>query len=249
MPRIEMIGKKFGKLTVAECAGKNNHKSLMWKCVCDCGNERIIDGSGLRAGRNKSCGCSSPRFTNETGTHGYTGKRIYSIWIGMLNRCSDKSNGKNRKLYFEKGIKVCERWKEFRNFLEDMGEPPEGKSLDRIDGNKGYEPNNCRWADYKTQGNNTSANHILTINRISKTISQWSDETGTKANTIVCRVRRGWPQELAIHKDAVFDRSGRSSRKRKCQVCGNEFIPRGTQLRAGHGKFCSQKCNGASRKQ
>lgn len=248
MPRIDMTGLRFGKLAVIDPAGKNNYKSLMWRCVCDCGNERIIDGSGLRAGRNKSCGCASPRFTNETKTHGYTHKRIYRIWRGMLSRCSEKSSGKSRKLYFGKGIKVCDRWGVFVNFLNDMGEPNSNQSIDRINGNKGYEPGNCRWSDSKTQANNTASNHILTIAGVSKTIAQWSEETGTKPNTIVWRIRRGWHNELAINKDAVFDRSGRHLRKRNCLVCGGEFIPRGTQLRSGHGKYCSQKCNGASRK-
>ena len=248
MPKIEMIGNRFGKLTVVECAGKNNHKSLMWKCICDCGNERIVDGSGLRSGRNKSCGCSSPKFTSDDKTHGCSGKRIYRIWVAMRSRCSDKAVGKTRKNYFEKGITVCERWQTFENFLEDMGHPGELQSIDRINGNKGYSLENCRWADSKTQGNNTAANHILTANEISKTISQWADETGAKPNTIAWRVKRGWPHELAIQKDAVFDRSERSLRKRKCLVCGNEFIPRGTQLRSGQGKYCSQKCNGSSRK-
>lgn len=248
MSRIEMKGLRFGKLTVIEPVGKNSHKSLMWRCVCDCGNERIIDGSGLRAGRNKSCGCASPRFTNETKTHGYTHTRIYRIWHGMLSRCSDKADVKKRRNYFDKGITVCDKWKKFENFLEDMGHPGELQSIDRINGNKGYEPGNCRWADSKTQANNTSANHVLTIGGVSRTIAQWSEETGTKPNTIVWRVRRGWPHELAIKEDAVFDRSSREKRKRNCLVCGGEFIPRGTQLRAGHGKFCSQKCNGLSRK-
>lgn len=248
MPRIEMIGKRFGKLVVIECAGKNNYKSLMWKCVCDCGNERTVDGSGLRAGRNKSCGCSSPRFPGNIDTHGYVGTRVYGIWCGMNSRCAKNAEPKTRKLYFDKGITVCKRWKDFRNFLEDMGEPDALMSIDRINGNKGYYKENCRWADSKTQGNNTSSNHILEIDGVRKTISQWSDETGTKANTIVWRVRRGWPHELAIKEDAVFDRSGREKRKRNCLVCGSEFTPRGTQLRAGHGKFCSQKCNGLSRK-
>lgn len=248
MSRVDMTGLRFGKLVVVEPVGKNNHKSLMWRCVCDCGNERIVDGSGIRAGRNKSCGCASPRFANETNTVGFTQTRIYKIWTGMVNRCSSKASGKSRRLYFDKGIKVCDRWGIFKNFLDDMGEPKSHQSIDRINGNKGYEPGNCRWADAKTQANNTASNHILTIAGLTKTIAQWSEETGTKSNTIVCRVRRGWPHELAIKKDAVFDRSGRELRKRKCLVCGNEFIPRGAQLRSGHGKYCSQKCNGASRK-
>lgn len=247
MPRIEMTGMRFGKLTVINAVGKNNHKSLMWKCICDCGNERIVDGSGLRAGRNKSCGCASPKFPMNVKTHGYVGTRVYGIWCGMNARCSESAQGRARKHYYEKGITVCERWKEFKNFLEDMGEPGIKMSIDRIDGTKGYYKENCRWADSKAQANNTSANHILNINGISKTISEWSEATGVKSNTIVWRVRRGWPHEIAIQKDIVIDRSGRSLRKRKCLICEKEFIPRGTQIRSGQGKYCSQKCNASSR--
>lgn len=249
MSRIEMKGLRFGKLTVIEPVGKNNYKSLMWKCICDCGNERIVDGSGLRAGRNKSCGCASPKFPINVKTHGYVGTRVYRIWCGMNSRCSESAQGKSRKLYYEKGITVCERWKEFKNFLEDMGEPDLGMSIDRIDGTKGYYKENCRWADSKTQANNTAANHILTIDGVSKTISEWSDVTGAKPNTIVCRVRRGWELKKAIQKNPITRMEEKKlSRIKNCIACGDEFIPRTGQLKLGQGKYCSHKCSFTSRK-
>lgn len=244
MPRIDMTGLRFGKLVVIEPVGKNNYKSLMWRCVCDCGNERIVDGSGIRAGRNKSCGCASPKFSGDIRTHGLTGTRLYRIWVGMKLRCSGMSAGKERKNYYDKGIRVCDRWMDVRNFLEDMGHPPDNLSIDRIDGSKGYEPGNCRWADSKTQGNNTSSNHVISIGGEKKTISQWSEITGAKANTIVCRVKRGWDLEKAIQVNPVsMMEEKRLSRIKNCLFCGNKFIPRNSQLKAGQGKYCSHKCS------
>lgn len=167
----------------------------------------------------------------------------------MIARCSDASFGKTRKLYYEKGIRVCERWMKFENFLEDMGIPKKHQSIDRKDGGKGYEPRNCRWADDKAQANNTSANLIITLNGVSLTASEWSDKTGIKANTIVYRIRRGWNADRALEKNPINVRTKRKEgRTRPCEVCGTEFCPRLAQIKAGGGKFCSQKCNGESRK-
>ena len=173
----------------------------MWRCICDCGQSRIIEGTGLRAGRNKSCGCASPRFQSVYGLNhrGHEG-RTYGIWRGMHSRCVDHKH-KKAHLYAKKGIKVCDRWKDFANFLVDMGEAPIGMSIDRIEGDKSYEPGNCRWATPKQQGNNTTANKILEFDGRSQTLSLWADELGIKANTIVYRLRRGWSVEKALTAD------------------------------------------------
>jgi hypothetical protein len=246
----DMTGSVFGALTVTERESNLPDGTAVWRCVCECGEVRVIPGNSLRAGRNKSCGCLSPRFTSERmSTHGMSRSRIYKIWLGMIARCSESSSGKTRRLYYEKGIRVCERWMSFESFLEDMGVPMSHQSIDRKDGNKGYDPENCRWADRKTQANNTSSNLIITLNGISMTASEWSDETGIKANTIVYRVRRGWSPERTLEKNPVNARAKtKMDRARPCDVCGKTFIPRPVQIRAGRGKFCSQKCNGESRK-
>lgn len=246
----DMTGSVFGALTVTERENNLPDGTAVWKCVCECGEVRVIPGNSLRAGRNKSCGCLSPRFTSErTKKHGMSLSRVYGIWRGMIARCSDASFGKTRKLYYEKGIRVCERWMKFENFLEDMGIPEKHQSIDRKDGGKGYEPGNCRWADDKAQANNTSANLIITLNGVSLTASEWSDKTGIKANTIVYRIRRGWNADRALEKNPINVRTKRKEgRARPCEVCGTEFCPRPAQIKAGGGKFCSQKCNGESRK-
>lgn len=198
MAFIDMAGWRFGKLLVLDRAPNNARGTSMWNCLCDCGERRLIEGTGLRAGRNKSCGCASPRFEcSRFKKHGMSGTRTYSIWRGMHTRCTDPKASKAH-LYVLKGIKVCERWNDFENFLADMGVAPDGLTIDRIDGDRGYEPGNCRWADRITQGNNTSANHKLTINGRTQTISMWAREIGMKSNTIVYRIRRGWDAEKAL---------------------------------------------------
>lgn len=196
-----MNGQMFGKLYVSHYVGSNKSGSALWFCVCACGNTRTIAGTGLRAGRHKSCGCASPRFNSErVKKHGMSFTRTYKIWNGMKTRCSDKAQTRSRKLYYEKGIRVCERWMKFENFLEDMGEAPEGLTLDRIDGNGNYEPGNCRWATYLEQANNTSANVVIKFNGLSKTVAEWGRFAGIKGNTITTRLRRGASIEKAIFK-------------------------------------------------
>lgn len=194
-----ILGYRFGKLLVVDRAESLPDKTAVWKCVCDCGQERLIAGTGLRAGRHKSCGCSSPKFTKDrTTTHGRSKTRTYLIWLHMKARCSAKAKGKLKKLYFDKGIRVCERWKDFLVFLSDMGEAPPKHSIERIDGNKNYEPSNCKWATSIEQANNTSRNSVISYLGKSLTISMWARELGIKPNTLLYRLRRGIPLERAL---------------------------------------------------
>ncbi len=245
----DLTGQIFSSLKVVNRAPNAKDGSAMWVCLCDCGEQRVVAGTGLRAGRNKSCGCKSPRFTSERIiTHGKSSSRVYLIWRGMLARCSAASKGKTRKLYYEKGITVCDRWQMFENFLADMGEPPESHSIDRIDGTKGYFPENCRWATSKIQANNTVANHIITANGLTMTAAMWAEKTGIKPNTIIYRIRRGWSPEDAVNRDQSQRKTAKKEKQgRHCLVCGSLFFPRPAQTRKGNGKFCSQKCNAKNR--
>ena len=196
----DIKGQKFGKLLVLDYAG-SQLGTIMWFCVCDCGSKRTIAGTGLRAGRHKSCGCASPRFTSERmTTHGKSTSRIYRIWVGMKKRCSEKSTGKARKNYFEKGIKVCDEWMIFENFLADMGYPGKHLSIDRKDGTKDYSKDNCRWATSKQQANNMCVNRILEHDGKSATVAEWADLVGIKPNTLEYRILRGWSVERAINQ-------------------------------------------------
>ena len=152
--RIEMVGKRFGRLVVIK-ESKKSGRSIYWKCKCDCGNFKIIQGRHLRSGDIKSCGClkkelSMKRYT----THGMRDSPEYQSWKSMLHRCNNK-NCLDYESYGGRGVSVCQRWTKFANFYTDMGSRPEGKTLDRFPDNKGnYEPGNCRWGSAIEQSRN-----------------------------------------------------------------------------------------------
>lgn len=187
-----MLNRSFGLLTVVARAGNSKDGSALWKCACQCGETRIVAGTGLRAGRNKSCGCASPRFDSErTKTHGKSRSRVYRIWHGMIVRCSESAKGKTRRNYFERGIRVCDAWLDFATFYEDMGDPPPRMTLERTNGEKGYEPGNCKWATPKEQANNTRKSSFISYQGERMTVAQWADRIGIKQNTLLYRLRRG----------------------------------------------------------
>lgn len=161
MPKlIDLTGRKYGRLQVLKRSG--NHKGKpAWLCLCDCGNEKIISGRRLREGTTKSCGCYN---RDQPKTHGMSRTRFYTLWKSMLRRCS-VDEGKVYELYKGKGIDVCSEWQDFEKFREDMYEGylkhidefgERNTTLDRIDGDKGYSIENCRWATYEKQSRNRS---------------------------------------------------------------------------------------------
>lgn len=182
-----MIGRRFGRLTVVSSAGRDGCCALLWRCICACGNTKVVAGYNLGRGDTKSCGCLRAK------RHDY-GAAEYLAWTSMLNRCG---NPKQRSYpdYGGRGIKVCRRWvKSYANFLADMGRRPSvGLSLDRIDNSKGYSPGNCRWATRKEQANNSRKNRLITYHSVTRTITEWSGLTGIKRLTIAARLDHyGW---------------------------------------------------------
>lgn len=219
------IGMRFGSLVVIDADRKH-----YWKCKCDCGKEKVIYRSSLVLGKSKSCGCMAGKKNR---THGLTKTRTFGIWMHMKARCyrktcSDYPNWGGR------GISVCDRWRNsFENFIADMGECPEGMSIDRIDNSGNYEPGNCRWANHFQQKRNTRANVLIEFNGQSKTAGEWSEIVGIHGKTISNRLRCGWSVEDALNvkpgigicEKLIYFNGERGSLKHHAKVSG---IPYGT---------------------
>jgi hypothetical protein len=128
--------------------------------------------------------------------HGYYGTTIYRVWIRMRQRCNNP-NDRNYRWYGARGITVCERWSDFGSFIADMGVRPKGMTLERIDNNKGYNPDNCRWATMQEQGRNRRDNRNYTLNGVTQNISAWARQIGISHETMRQRLSK-WPTEKAL---------------------------------------------------
>jgi len=195
---MDIINKKFGRLLVLKKNGLNKYGRSLWLCRCDCGNKVIVEEYNLRHGRTKSCGCLQRELLiNRITTHNMTHTNLYVAWIQMRDRCKNTANESYHN-YGGRGITVCERWEKFENFYSDMGERPKGLTLERIDNNKGYSPDNCKWATHKEQANNSRHNVIINYKGQRLIMAQWAREIGIKCNTLSRRIQRHWPIEKAL---------------------------------------------------
>lgn len=190
----DLAGRRFGRLVAMEYLGTLNG-SGRWLCQCDCGVQPIVKTHRLVIGTTSSCGClRRERMT----THGRSRTRTHRIWNGLVQRATN-SNRAGAENYALRGIGVCNRWREsFENFVADMGECPDGMSIDRINNDGDYEPSNCRWATRATQNQNRRDNQYLTIDGRTECVAVWSREGGVRHQTIRQRVRLGWEPRRAV---------------------------------------------------
>lgn len=200
---LDLSGRVFSYLTVISFQGVNKYRMSMWLCRCVCGKEKVLSRNTLIIGNTKSCGCM---HAVPTTTHGHKrrnpdgtrGTPTYSCWALMKHRCLNPSN-KHYADYGGRGISLCERWMKFENFLSDMGKRPDGMSIDRIDNNKGYAPENCRWIPLAIQQQNKRNNRLITIGGVTHCVAEWARIKGINRKTVGTRMFRGVPE------DKLFD--------------------------------------------
>lgn len=209
--KLDIVGEKFGMLTVVERADDyitpSGAKLTRWRCRCDCGSETIVTGTALRSGSTRSCGCLRDTLVgNLNKSHGESKTRLYRIRLDMIKRCYREQN-KEYEQYGGRGIRVCDEWlHSYEKFKEwaisagyDENEDPVNMSIDRIDVDGDYCPENCRWVDRKTQARNTTRNAYFTYNGETKCLSEWCEELNISYGAVRARINeRGWSFEKAI---------------------------------------------------
>jgi hypothetical protein len=191
------IGIKYNRLTVTRKLKKG------YQCICNCGNETTIKSIyEIKSGHKKSCGCLNTEKRKEMAaslkrSHNQHGTKTYNIWKNMRARCNCPTSSGYYK-YGGKGIKVCLRWNDFENFIEDMGSCPTNYSIERIDPAKNYEPGNCKWIPLKDQRWNKTNSRLITYNGITKNLSKWAQEIDIPRKTIDYRIKAGWTIAQAL---------------------------------------------------
>ena len=194
-----IINQRFGRLTVIAICDYKKNGNTTWTCKCDCGGKKDIVGFNLKIGGTESCGCLHKESTGLINrTHGKTRTPTHNSWINMKRRCRDPRNNRYH-IYGARNISVCASWiNSFENFLSDMGERPDNMSIDRIDTNKGYYKENCKWSTAQEQANNTRSNNYITHNGKTLTHSQWSRMLGKNSMLVGRRIRSGWSEDRAV---------------------------------------------------
>ncbi len=198
----QLKGMRFGRLVVVDRSAtyrRPGKTQAVWECVCDCGKRIAVITYLLTKGSTRSCGCLKAEIISSgtRRTHGKRRARVYSSWSSMMNRCFNEDCD-SYPYYGGRGISVCDRWLRFQSFLDDMGEPGPGMSLDRIDVNKGYEPGNCRWATRSQQMRNQKRTVWILAGGRRQSLPDWAEELGIKRRTLAFRVKSGWPADRAI---------------------------------------------------
>lgn len=206
MDVVDLTGQKFGMLTVIcraqDYVQENGRHRVMWLCECECGNTKVIKGDSLKSGAIRSCGCLAKALLSERQrTHGMSKTHLYGVWCAMKSRCSNP-NATYFCHYGGRGIQVCREWEQDFQAFSDWAFANgyrEGVSIDRIDNDKGYSPDNCKWVSVKEQSENRRSNLNVTFRGETKTLSQWCNDLGLDYKKIHSRIKKcGWTPERAF---------------------------------------------------
>jgi len=200
---IDLTGKRYGRLLVLSLNSKRG-KFFYWNCICDCGKEVVVNGHCLKHGNTKSCGClhdelSRDRAKKQFTTHGLRNTRLYSIWASMRTRCNNP-NSHGFQYYGARGICICEEWNDFQAFYEwaMSNGYAENLTIDRIDVDGNYSPENCRWVTPAEQTRNTRNNRIVTIQGETHILNEWARIIGINRKTLSDRLNKNLPDNELV---------------------------------------------------
>lgn len=207
---LDLTGQRFGRLVAIEKTRVDNKTA--WVCKCDCGNLKIVKTGNLRCNATKSCGCLAKDTMrmiqnqyNAKRTHGMSGTRLYKIWKDIIRRTTNP-NRRNYAWYGGRGITVCSEWRDsfvaFQKWATENGYD-DTLSIDRIDPDGNYCPQNCRWATKKGQANNKRNNRFYTYKGETKTVAEWADATGIPYMVLIYRLNQNWDESRIFNKPGV----------------------------------------------
>lgn len=189
---LKLDDQRFGKLVAVRVIGSHPYAGKIWECICDCGVKTEAYARQLNSGKVVSCGCRKLEASHENGRlrrrHGYSRHqdRTYQSWVSMRQRCRDRRN----PIYGGRNIQICQRWEKFESFLADMGERPDGMTLDRINGNGNYEPTNCRWATPVVQARNRRSSMTIQYEGNVVSLAQLVELTGLSRHVLRYRLKK-----------------------------------------------------------
>lgn len=194
----DLTGLKFNRLTVVHLVGTDARGKAEWECRCDCGKTKVTNATNLKTGNTKSCGCLHSELSSaRRKRHGLSSTRTYHVWRNMKARCNYPKHNRYY-CYGGRGIRVCERWESFDNFLADMGKCPDGMSIDRINNDGDYEPHNCRWATNEEQSYNKCNTVRVEYNGQLMTVPQLAKAIGSDKRAAWARATGKLPLDLKV---------------------------------------------------
>jgi hypothetical protein len=239
-PIVDLTGKRFGRLVVSGMAEARPAGAVAWVCRCDCGGEKTVAGGNLKSGQTRSCGCMIAELLRTTTRpkpkHGHARRgnhsKTYSIWTGMRGRCHGEGPSRHQYAHYrDRGISVCPQWRnDYAQFLADMGQCPEGYSIDRIDTNGNYEPGNVRWVPIKEQQYNKRTNVFVEYEGDVLCLSIALERAGIKADPIYKFMKAG------LTRQEAFDKAVEAASQRAFRVQRASSSPqaKGTEGMQGH---------------